>query len=245
MAWKHDESSPEVAIITPNKSGVSFDWAVKFSSLKLPEYILSSDDTAAIDLARERCTEKALKADIEWLFYLDSDVLPPENVYKLLRRHQLDVVSGVYTAGVNPSHPAAWRLDDTNRLAPLAGYDVPRIMEVDAVGLGCCLVHRRVLEDIKQPWFRWTLGYEEHPWDLRNRDDGDKGVGEDFYFCKKAKDAGYNIYIDTEVLCNHEHGGVLTPDGFEAKRDLRSKEEHKAKINSNDEIKETDNVQEQ
>ncbi len=60
------------------------------------------------------------------------------------------------------------------------------LLEIDICGSGCLLIHRTALEKIK---FRYNL--EEGP-----------GV-DDVFFCKDAKEAGFKIYADTAVKCQH------------------------------------------
>jgi len=70
-----------------------------------------------------------------------------------------------------------------------------------------------VFDAVEKPWFRWTRGYEEHPWDLRH--EGERpGISEDFDFCYKVKQAGYDVYMDTTVECIHEKTCFLSDDGL-------------------------------
>ncbi|HLD89307.1 MAG TPA: hypothetical protein VI894_03805 [Candidatus Nanoarchaeia archaeon] len=59
----------------------------------------------------------------------------------------------------------------------------PRLMKIDFCGLGCILIHRDVLENIR---FRA---------DIRSFDD--------MFFCEDARTAGYEIWADTSVKCRH------------------------------------------
>jgi|AntRauTorcE11898_2_1112593.scaffolds.fasta_scaffold16891_1 hypothetical protein len=212
MSGTAGESSPDVAIAVPHTGSVSMRWAIRLSELQMPPHTIVAKRTAAIDLAREQTVEDALVSDPEWILFMDSDVVPPADVFQRLTRHGQKIVSGLYHMD-NPDgvHPAMWRLDE---------YDAPTIMEkereglvnVDAVGFGCLLVHRDVIEDIERPWFRWTKGYDNHPWDLQHL--GEKpGVSEDFFFCHKAQQAGYDIYVDTTTKCIHGKTCYLSDEG--------------------------------
>ena len=87
-----------------------------------------------------------------------------------------------------------WSLGPTTRrLVAFKGPD-GQMVEADVVGAGALLIHRRVLERLPDPWFKFT--YEGR--------DNDEGVSEDFYFCKKAKEAGFTIIVDTAVQCPHD-----------------------------------------
>ena len=64
------------------------------------------------------------------------------------------------------------------------------LQEVDAVGSGCLVVSRRVLEAVKDPFVRkWKNGIAI--------------TGLDFYFCEKAKKKGFKIYCHYDYICDH------------------------------------------
>jgi hypothetical protein len=209
----HGQQPPDIAIAVPHTGTVSMRWAVRLAELEMPQHTMVSKSTAAIDLAREKTVEDALETDPEWILFMDSDVIPPRDVFQRLHSHGQDIVSGLYYMD-NPDgvHPAMWRLDENDSPA-ICGYDREGLVSVDGVGFGCLLVNREVFETLERPWFRWTQGYEDHPWDLQHK--GEKpGISEDFYFCHKALAAGYDIYVDTTVKCMHEKQCYLTDDGL-------------------------------
>jgi len=220
----------DVAIVVPHTGSVSMRWAVRLATLELPPHIIVTKSTAAIDRARELTVEDALNADPEWLLFLDSDVIPPEDAFVRLQRHGKPVVSGLYLVDDEFVSPAAWMLDQNDSPATIeidengrlvyddAGTaavleaDENGLVTVDAIGLGCVLVRASVFEELDRPWFRWTKGYEDHPWDLRHKGSV-PGISEDFFFCHKLAEAGIDIHLDTSVQCAHEKGCLLTSDG--------------------------------
>jgi hypothetical protein len=69
------------------------------------------------------------------------------------------------------------------------------VQEVDAVGSGCILFNRAVVEGVRAkhgPPFVRT--YDE---------DGLVEYGPDFYFCQRAKRLGYSVACDTRCPCDH------------------------------------------
>jgi hypothetical protein len=206
-------STPDVAIAVPHTGSVSMRWAVRLAELEIPPASIVSKSTGALDLAREETVQDALEVDPEWILFLDSDIIPPKDVFQKLTRHGVPIVSGLYYID-NPDgvHPGVWRLDENNSPA-IAGIDREGLINVDAIGFGCVLVHRSVIDDIEPPWFRWTKGFDDHPWDLQHQGEH-PGISEDFYFCHKAQEAGYDIYLDTTVKCMHEKQCLLTSEGL-------------------------------
>jgi hypothetical protein len=69
-----------------------------------------------------------------------------------------------------------------------------QLIEVDAVGLGCCLIRTDVFKHVPRPWFEWTLG----------RVGIKLGVSEDFDFCERVKAKGYHVIVDTGLIVKHE-----------------------------------------
>lgn len=222
MSWQETNKSTELAVCTPHRGSVSFKWATTLASLRLPDHIISSKSTAALDLAREQTVENALENEPEWLLFLDSDIIPPRDVYERLLEHDLDVVSATYVVDKMPPHLAAWAYEEEG-LSPIEEWQDNQLLNVDSIGMGCCLISRRVFEDIDKPYFRWTEGFEEHPWDLSDQKE-QKGVGEDFYFSRKILKAGYNIYLDTSVKCVHEKPGGMTVEGFKPMTHIKEEE---------------------
>jgi hypothetical protein len=68
----------------------------------------------------------------------------------------------------------------------------------DGIGCGVMLISRETLEKIEKPWFFFELLPEN------------KLLGEDIYFCVKAKDAGIDTYIDHDLSQEIGHVGSYT-----------------------------------
>jgi hypothetical protein len=79
------------------------------------------------------------------------------------------------------------------------------LVEVDFVGAGCLLIHRRVLEQLPKPWFEWEIGKEVEK--------GRGALSEDFSFCLRAKRARFKVHLDTSVRCEHVGLGQASSDG--------------------------------
>lgn len=121
--------------------------------------------------------------------WLDDDhIFNPDLFVRLAALGDLDMVSAVYFQRTSPYHPVCYIKDDSEneyRHWPL--MVIPEdIIEVDAVGFGAVLMRREVLEGTPKPWF--TLDWR---------------AGEDVIFCKRAKDAGFRIWLAGDYKIGH------------------------------------------
>jgi hypothetical protein len=64
--------------------------------------------------------------------------------------------------------------------------------EIDDGGLGCALIARRVLTSLPAPQFL----FEFH-------ENGSVKTGEDVYFCRKARGAGFKVFCAWDYPCSH------------------------------------------
>jgi len=133
----------------------------------------------------------------KYVFFVDSDmVFDPKTLLRLME-HDLDIVSGVYFGKSSPFVPIAATFKDPED--PSAGYnhfldihEDGRLVEVDGVGGGCLLVKTVVFDYLEKPWF--TFGANPGK---------DEPIGEDYWFCRIAKEKGYKVWLDTGCLCGH------------------------------------------
>ena len=201
-AWERELPSVLLAILT--REIVTTKWAFGLRNLALPGSSgVSFRSGAPYDVMRNTACEDALKAGFQWCMFLDDDVIPPPDAYFRLARHGADIVSGLYYRRQEPICPVAMVMDGQGKPQWVTQWSPPdSVVEVDLVGAGALLIHRRVLERIPRPWFEWEIGKKEGG-----------GLSEDFAFCVKAKRAGFKICLDTSVRCEHIGLGQSGSDG--------------------------------
>lgn len=153
-----------------------------------------------VDANRNRMVDRFLDdEEAEWLYMNDSDVVPPEDILHMID-HDKYIVSGTVCIRKGMV-PQPLILKDDND----GGYEVvdmeqyidsfredDGLVDVDAVGTGCLLIHRSVLENMEAPYFKFEYD-----------DKGDLAFGEDLYFAREADDRGYDMFVDTSKLCKH------------------------------------------
>ncbi|MEM2568073.1 MAG: hypothetical protein QXH20_06355 [Candidatus Bathyarchaeia archaeon] len=150
-----------------------------------------------LDYARNMCVKEALEWNADYILFLDDDVLPPDDGLLTLFLDAVPIVSGLYFSRYPPHNPVIFRRKNRNEPWSLdaetewdaeftRSYPKNQLVEADVAGLGFMLVMREVFEKIPEPWFKSTLQH-----------------GEDVYFCWKAQQHGFKVFVDTRVKCLH------------------------------------------
>lgn len=147
--------------------------------------------------------------DSAWLLMLDADeVLTAPAFDKLVaaaHTQERPLVAGLYfgafdQGGLIPTPvPLIYAAVD-GRYAALHDYPRDSVIEVDAAGTGCMLIHRTVLEALRAK----ASEHEGPNWCWFN--DGPINghwFGEDLIFCRRVQDAGFPIVAHTGALLPH------------------------------------------
>lgn len=142
---------------------------------------------------RNMICDQALQSQAEWLFMLDNDVeFPPDILDRLLAVAdpiERPILGAVYFTQINGYWMPVWleQVDGVGRM-PVEQITIGEIKELDAIGMGCTLIHRTVLEKMKAE-------HSDDPWPWFNHDLIDGGrAGEDVSFCNRAKKMGLKIH---------------------------------------------------
>jgi hypothetical protein len=101
-------------------------------------------------------------------------------------------------------------------LEAIDAYPLDSIIEVDAVGTGCLLIHRSVLLDMQQ---KATPNQgKDWAWFVEGAIDGIY-FGEDLLFSKRLKSMGYKIHAHTGAILPHHKQFWLDERHHKAMRD--------------------------
>lgn len=237
-AWELGRNNVLVATLT--RELVATKWAVGYRNMQLPgNSVATILSGMPFDCARNTACQNMLDNNFTWLFFLDDDVVCPPDTIQRLINHGKDIVSALYYRRAAPIVPCAMTVDAKGQAQWVTSWNPPNsTIEVDYVGAGALLIHRRVLETVKKPWFEWQIGKEEPPNPCKRcgaeavpqecpkapgqpheptREISQK-LSEDYAFCKKAKkEFGFKIHLDTSIVCEHiglgesMHGGNFRP----------------------------------
>lgn len=149
-----------------------------------------------IDAARNSLVQLALKDECDYLMFIDADMLLPPNSIDELIDMNLPIVSGLYFTKGKPYLPVARikKNEDDENHKFLEDFEFGKVMKVAGVGLGCCLIKAEVFKSLEYPWFKFE--WKEVTGVITQ-------LGEDLYFCDNAKEKGYDIYLNTGIVCDH------------------------------------------
>ena len=134
------------------------------------------------------------------ILFLDVDHrFPSDTIIKLLN-HNKPIVSGLSFRRTAPYNPVIFNWDESiEEYETIEEWEDNSLIEVDATGGACLLVDINVLKKMDFPYFEFYSGYDRNGRKIR--------ISEDLYFCKKLKELGYKIYVDTS--CTNNHLGLL------------------------------------
>jgi len=140
------------------------------------------------------------KKDYDYIMWIDSDQVFESDDFSKLLEHDKDIVSGLYLR-----KPQSDSLSDVPIEFACFNEDGKRLYtnevngelrKVWSNGMGWMLIKKGVFEKIEYPWFGPIIeGLGFH--------------GEDVSFQLRAKDVGFESYVDTSIIVGHEKGVVL------------------------------------
>lgn len=163
--------------------------------------------------------------DSDWLLMVDSDEqLPVQSFDRMVNAADAErrpVIAGLYfgtwPGGLIPQPvPHLYRrADDGVSMIPVVDYPSNQLIEVDGAGTGALLVHRRVLQAIRDA----AEDHEGRNWCwFRDLPVGGLWLGEDFYFCRRIRSMGFPIWAHTGAILKHSRRYWLDERQFEALR---------------------------
>lgn len=175
----------KVVILTPLNSGPTAGYTASLFALnRTHELAYLYCQGSVIQHQREDLAEAAMKAGADRLLWIDGDqTFPPDALDRLLSHNELFIGCNISTKR-DPVGPTARGLDGS---ALWTGPEDKGTVEVGALGFGLCLISADVFRAVPRPWF--------------------DAVGEDYDFCRKARDAGFRIMLDHALSWEIGHVG--------------------------------------
>ena len=159
-----------------------------------------------ITKARNKLVANFMDSECTDLLFVDADVvINVDAVTRLLALStDRDIVAGTYPRrATDAKFFLDFHLDENNQLE----FDENGLMRVESVATGFMLIRRHVLENL----------IADHPeWEYKGDGDGDveyavfdfaivdgNYIGEDYLFCRRAREAGFKVYLDPMISLPH------------------------------------------
>lgn len=188
----------KVYISIPTKSGqVYFELMMrllKWTHQSIPVMINFEPFMAPIDHCRNTIVKKFLATDCTHLLMIDDDIVPPSDALERLLFHDKDIC-GAACPIIGPNEYKELEIKYNAYTKDSSGYNAilkaGGMMYVDAIGTGCIMIKRQVLENIDAPFM---TEYDT---------EGLKMTGEDISFCERAKELQCEIFCDFKLKCKH------------------------------------------
>lgn len=192
--------SKHCAVLVPYAHSIEPECEYGLRGLEAKGYKVFRIQGSAIDQMRSAMATDALAAGFHEILWIDSDIGFTPSDADLIRSHGKPIVAGLY-AMKGGSGVAARYLDAK---PPKFGAGAG-LHEIDLAGAGFLYTRREVYTSLSMP--RCNLkGREITPYFLpmlASHRDGLEYLGEDFSFCRRAREKGFKIFADTSIRLRH------------------------------------------
>jgi hypothetical protein len=209
--WKHgkltqiQEEGKRVAILTPacdmchTGFAMSLAHLVQRTLLNTPENLaaltVNSFGVSMLPFGRHVLAKSALDQGATHMLWIDSDMeFPADMLLRFLRRDE-PIIGINAMSRRKPFKNTAITAPDTQALT---NQDSSGFEKVFRMGLGVAWIATEVIARMELPWF-----------DITWQPDCSLFMGEDYYFFEKAKDLGYELYIDQDLSKQVQHLGTF------------------------------------
>jgi hypothetical protein len=218
------EPPVRIAIVLPSMNQVDFEFADSLARTcgalgativadGIADIELFWQNGTYVDQSRRELVAKAAPWGPTHFLWLDTDMTFPHTTVFRLLAHNKDIVGCNYTTRRFPPRPVTFKsLPDVagqgQKEALYTTDESTGLEEAAAIGFGVVLMKTAVLEKVGPPGFLTTYT------------DG-VAMGEDVYFCQRAREAGFTIWVDHDLSKEIGHVGrvVLRTDHAAAMRE--------------------------
>jgi GT2 family glycosyltransferase len=177
-------------------AGFAYDLAGMTAYTQVPLFLLQSQGTLIVN-QRTELIKNALEEDVTHLLFIDTDMRFPMATLERLLAHDKDIVAVNYPTRKFPIQPVAFANDQTNDRV-FTEKDSTGLESVASVGMGIMLIKASIFDKIKLPYFMigFSAAHQEY-------------TGEDIFFCRKVRAAGYEVFIDHDLSKEVKHTGAI------------------------------------
>jgi len=179
-------------------SGFAFDLArcvAAHTASTNDRVLLFQNQGTLIVNQRQELAQASLDAGATHIVFIDADMrFPKDAIFKLLMSGK-DIIAANYCTRKLPLRSVAFADDETQERV-YSGPDDTGIQSVAAVGMGLMAIRAEVFEKMPKPWFH--IHYQNGVYS-----------GEDIWFCRGAREMGFEVFIDHDLSQDVRHSGVF------------------------------------
>jgi hypothetical protein len=171
------------------------------SKNKMDISVYTSSGTLIFD-QRNSLVRTAVEENCDYILFIDADMRFPKTTLERLLAHNKDIIGVNATTRMMPPKPTARNIqineDGSVDWLEVFSNKEKGIGKVDGIGCGVMLIKTSCLKNIPKPYFYFEQLLKG------------KLLGEDIYFCIKAKDAGIDTWVDHDLSMEIGHVGSYT-----------------------------------
>lgn len=186
-------------------------WAIRLTQEERHDVAICFPTGSPSENTRAHGMRQFLAGDFDYWLSIDSDN-PPIQMLNGVERSPIDLVdldldlvglpTPVYQEDSQGGPRLTWNVYERPKTTA-KGYrwkefKASELEECDAIGTGCFLVARRVIEGLT-PFCKGRSA----PFQRRWNHDGTEMLGSDLAFCQRVKAAGFRVWAHWGYLCDH------------------------------------------
>jgi len=194
----------------------SWEYVPKFFALSLfdmAQYAAGKYNLALLtnggcysDTSKDALAKQVLTYNPDYILWLDADQTYPMDTPEILMKYIDDgkmVVGGLTPLKKKSNNgldgkPSIWDLDTDAVLVRHREVALHQgLVKVDGLGLGGIMVNPEVFKIMEFPWFRRIWGKDKQLF------------GADYAFYANCKEAGIDVYCDTDLIFGHVHVSLI------------------------------------
>jgi len=217
-----DYEDYDILLVDNSKTNLFYEEVKKKHDVDVMYLSLDVPNMEKIIRSRNYILDYAVDESYDYILMMDCDVIPPANILSKLLSHEKEIVSGLYfglfgPTGKQKNDTVAWKIASDKEVAEInlrfpefiKKHGIPRrhlteeevksgeLQEVIIPSAGCMLLSREVFKKIRYGLLD-VSGYE---------------TSDDIFFCQKAREAGFKLYCDPSIKCEHLIFGKFKEDG--------------------------------
>lgn len=195
----------KILIAVPCMDQVPVPFCYSLALLDKPDGCsLTMKSGSMIYSSRDSLAMSALSGEYDYIFWMDSDMVFPQDalksLLKTLQKKKLDMITGLYYRRTPPYSPVLFdelEIGADGSAVYTEFKEIPEgLFKVGGCGFGCVLMDVGVFLDVQGKFGQMFTPIGRN--------------GEDTSFCWRARQCGYEIWCDPSVECGHVGYSTIT-----------------------------------